>query len=289
MSRLALFSFLLAISLFGVRAAKGDDLFSEISISSVYSQATEDDQSIERQKTGRRLTGGHSIQRLLADAGYIPTDLDDGVIAIDAEVPETERREVLITVNVSPDHEDILLSAAVVKVDPSKVTSSTLANLLRSRADKTETHYVFSQDWLRARRRLDNKHVSKTWIKSKIEALIDTISSDAATWQTLGKSFDKVIAENRQKNAVQNFDFSGTWTAIANGTRYGFKFDSANFKLGIVTGGNLTKSQGTWKVVDGKLQLNDSGIELKAQVEIVSKDEVKLKFDSQPELTFNRK
>jgi|GEM_PF-3966050 len=290
MSRSAQTLFLLFITLFATQVASADDLFSAVSISSVFSKSAKDD-DLDRQRTGRRLTGGHSIQRMLSDAGFIPTDLDDGYMGVDMEMPEAEGSKILVAVNLTADHSTIQVSASLVKVDSDKTSSAKLQKLLRSHADTTDIYYEYSSssNWLRARWRLANEHVSSAWLKTKMTELIEEVSSDRETWEPLGKSLQTVIADGRRKKTLEKFNFAGTWTAKANGSRYGFKFDGKTFKLGIVMNGKITKSQGTWKVVDGNLQLVSDGMVIKATVDVVSTTEIEMRFGTQPTLKFARK
>ncbi len=274
-----------------------DDLFSEVTISSVFGGDKEVAKSEVAVSNGRRVTGPSSLRKLLADAGLKGQEVNDKSVAVQLDAPQTKDKSLSAVVAVNVDKERIVIAFPLVKV-----TNANSAKLLELMAagNSGEGIYFFYEvntKWLGVRRNIRNQNVSSSWLKSQLDEMVVVAQERVDAWQSLGKTLleDNKEATTPQVQAPQvkttpaKATMDGSWKANGtSGESYVLSFRGNQFSLAIATGGKKVKSTGTWTLQGGQLTLSGEGLTLTGSVKASTSTQFELTLTNRSPLTFSK-
>jgi len=275
--------------------AMADDLFSEVTISSVFAGDQDSVESEVSVSNGRRVTGASSIRKLLADAGLKGEEVDSQTVVVPIEAPRTKDNSLSAVLKVNVDKGQMVVAFPLVKVNESNASSTKLLELMAA-GNTGEGIYFFYQantKWLGIRRILRNENVSSSWLKSQLDEMVVVAQENVDVWQPLGNTLleDDKVKETPKAKAQTKTPvgpvMAGNWNANgATGEVYSLSFTGNKFSLKITTGGKEVKSNGTWTLQDGKLTLSGEGLTLTGTVTSATSTQFVLTLTNRKPLTF---
>lgn len=240
--------------------AFGDDLFSEVTIDSVYS--TSGRASAAKPNTpsggGRPLGGVESLAGTLLGAGYSSKRVTDNVVAI------TVRRGELslpVLVSVSGDGQKLWLGMMLSKIaDEKTLPTDKLLKLLEANRQHGPASFVYSRNRGRIELHLalDNRGISSGVLKTKLDELIEVAAKTVDLWNlgetptaaeesTEPTTGEEVATEApAAAPAPEAASLAGTWIATRSETEaFALKINAdGSFLLAYVKDKQSSKSQG---------------------------------------------
>ena len=274
-----------AAILSSLQTAVADDLFSEVTIGSVFESSTSTE-ATSKLGNGRRLSGVHSIKKAMAEAGLrlVTSKSADAAsgkgVTVAVSAPQVGYRSLNFRVALSRDKESVIVSAALARLDSAKAKSATLVQLIGQSA-KQGIRFAYSNNTLRIESTFENMNVSPTGLKSKIDDVLDRAAETASSWKPLAtlSTTESRLAKTASPSA---FSLAGNWSTDANQkTNYGIRFEQNRFKLGIVANGSFSKTEGTWSIAGNSLTLNGDGLRLSGSITVESTEQFVLTINSQ--------
>jgi hypothetical protein len=270
-----------------------DDLFSEITIGSVFSGSVgaDRDTASSTYGNGRRLTGATSIRSLLTEAGFRSDELDSKSVKVVVAAPQTKEKVLKIVVAVNVDKERIVMTAPLVQIDEAKTSARSLLQLMAAGRNGNGIYFNYSttDKWVGVQRIMTNKDVSPGMLKAKIDELVGFARGNAATWQSLDSNEVTEKKRRRASASADSFSLAGSWNATGSKNEtYSIQFANKRFTLGISMNGQISRSEGTWSMQNNRLTLSGEGINLSGTVTISSDNRFILQIKNQNALTFTK-
>lgn len=231
--------------------AFGDDLFSEVTIDSVYSPSGGSKPS-KPSESGRRLGGIDSLTGTLLGAGYAPKRVTDDVVTI-----TVKRDSLTIPTLVSLKDQKLWLGMMLSKIDnPSDLPTDKLLKLLAANQENGPATFVYSRNRGRIELHLalDNRSISSELVKTKLDEMAEIAAKTTDLWQ-LGETPESTepvsekddTTEAPQSNpAPKTPSLAGKWIAAPSDTEaFALQINDDNtFFLAYVKGSQSSKSQG---------------------------------------------
>lgn len=288
---------LLAIS---VTAAKADDLFSEVTIDSVFGTAKS---SISGGTTsaapaggGKRIAGASSLRKTLQNAGFATQDFDSKSVLATVNAPRTKEKKLSAFFSVDVDKGRVVIGIPLVQIDEKSISAQKLLEMMNSSRNADAIYFAYSPDtkWLGIRRTISNAAVTTASIRQKIEEMVAFAENSTETWESEGTSLEtkptpQKVATGPKQAPKKTFSLTGLWGATGTrGEGYGIKFDDAKFELAISQNGKTSESKGSYAFSDGKLTLDGDGITLSGKLVFKSVNRFELRLDNGTNLTFTK-
>lgn len=305
MKRLISIAYLLLILLASnSHVAVADDLFSEVTIATVFGESAKSDSTNVKSATGRRVTGASSLQKLLQESGLTTQEVSSNTVAVALDAPKTKDKILNAILVVRIDDELINIGVPLVRIDESKVPASKLLEMMNQGRNNDAIYFVYSPDsnWFGIRRGISNQNVSPEGLVAELHKMVDFAQNTSELWQPLGDSL-KTVESNEgsvdpdQKKKVESvsppqgqaISLKGTWAASgSNGQGFGISFDGNKFQLAIVQNGKSSQSKGTWTMTGNQLTLAGEGMTITGTLSITSDSEFELTLPNQTPLKFSK-
>ena len=283
-----------------VTAAKADDLFSEVTIDSVFGTAKS---SISGGATsaapaggGKRIAGASSLRKTLQNAGFATQDFDSKSVLATVNAPRTKDKKLSAFFSVDVDKGRVVIGIPLVQIDESKISAQKLLEMMNSSRNADAIYFAYSPDtkWLGIRRTISNEAVTTSSIRERIDEMVAFAENSVETWESEGKSLETKPAPEKVATAPKEapkttFSLTGLWGATGTrGEGYGIKFEGAKFELAISENGKTSESKGNYTFSNGSLTLAGDGLTLTGKLVFKSVSKFELRLDNGPTLTFSK-
>ena len=301
------------------QATFADDLFSEVTITSVFGESAKSNNDEQPQKSSvRRITGASSLQKMLKEAGLTTQEISSSSVAVALDAPQTKDKILNAVIVVHIDDGLLNIGVPLVRIDEKKVPASKLLEMMNQGRNNDAIYFVYSPEskWFGARRGLSNQNMSSERLVAELNEIVDFAQNSVELWQPLGDTL-KTVETNEgtvdpdantnskpetspkpQSNpnptptpptTETSISLQGTWAAAGpNGQGFGIKFDDKTFELVIVNNGKSSQSKGTWSLDESQLKLVGDGMTITGTVTSTSATQFELTLPNQKPLKFNK-
>lgn len=292
-------STLVLLLFISVTAAKADDLFSEVTIDTVFG-GTKSTMSANPIGNGKRMAGASSLRKTLQNAGFETQDFNSKSVLATVDAPKTKDKKLSAFLSVDVDKARVVIGIPLVQIDEKKISSQKLLEMMNSSRNADAIYFAYSPDnnWLGIRRTISNGNVTSSVLRQRLDEMVVFAQNSLESWESEGTTLNTKLTpedvantpkETPKETPRAGLSLTGLWGATGSrGEGYGLKFENNKFELAISDDGKTSESNGTYSFTGGSLTLSGEGLTLKGTVTIKSSNKFELKLDNGPTLTFSK-
>lgn len=284
----------LLVTVSSVSFADDDDLFSDFSARSVFSESTD---SKSASGVPERATSGEDLRELLKAAGFEAK-------AASSRVATTEKKlepwtfPILAVLSEDEATVSIVLGLATVKDVSKELTTAKLLKMMETSQNNAPTMFVYNSGRQRVEvsRTMKNLNLTGQLLRDTINQMAILAKDNSAMWanaeQTSAATPDSTSTPTAPSSvSVSTTTLQGKWTASRSDKEaFGIEFKSdRTFSLVYINNGQQSKSAGQFTTVNKSLSLTgNDGLKLAGKITMTSATEFKFEPANMAALVFTK-
>lgn len=284
----------LLVTVSSVSFADDDDLFSDFSARSVFSESTD---SKSANGVPERATSGEDLRELLKAAGFEAK-------AAGSRVATTEKKlepwtfPILAVLSEDEATVSIVLGLATVKDVSKELTTAKLLKMMETSQNNAPTMFVYNSARQRVEvsRTMQNLNLNGQLLRDTINQMAILAKDNSAMWanaeQTSAATPDSTSTPTAPSSvSVSTTTLQGKWTASRSDKEaFGIEFKSdRTFSLVYINNGQQSKSAGQFTTANKSLSLTgNDGLKLAGKITMTSATEFKFEPANMAALVFTK-
>lgn len=296
LNRLHILTTALLVTVSSVSFADDDDLFSDFSARSVFSEPTD---SKSASGIPERATSGEDLRELLKAAGFEAKAAGSRVATAEKKL-EPWTFPILAVLSEDESTVSIVLGLATVKDVSKELTTAKLLKMMETSQNNAPTMFVYNSDRKRteAAKTMQNLNLTSQRLRDTINQMAILAKANSEMWanaeQTSTSTPDANSATTPTATAptsVSTTTLQGKWTASRSDKEaFGIEFKSdRTFSLVYINNGQQSKSAGQFTMTSDSLSLTgNDGLKLAGKISMTSATEFKFEPANMAALVFTK-
>lgn len=295
-NRLHILTTALLVTLSSVSFADDEDLFSDFSARSVFSESTD---SKSASGVPDRATSGEDLRELLKAAGFEAKAAGSRVATTQKKL-EPWTFPILAVLSEDESTVSIVLGLATVKDVGKELTAEKLLKMMETSQNNAPTMFVYnsSRQRVEVSKTMQNLNLTGQLLRDTINQMAILAKSNSAMW---ANAEQKPVATPNTKLtttptaptsvSVAATTLEGKWTAARSDKEaFGIEFKSdRTFSLVYINDGQQSKSAGQFTITNDTLSLTgNDGLKLAGKISMVSATEFKFEPANMAALSFTK-